>query len=900
MLIEWGSKHIESTAENVNMVRPKFAQTLVLFFVEEFPSGWPNFFDELIQLLPRHPMHVDMFLRILDTIDEMVVSTEFPRTAFEIERNTRLKDALREGPMGSIVTAWFNVLSSCVQSQPQLVSLTLTVMKKYAPWIDIQFFTRPEFMRMMASFLASEKLQKEAAKCIAAITGKGMPPIDKLELIRRFNLLQMCREARPQRNTRFAVYMARWINELGRHILDGLAALRNQNSDANAIRQAVDMLDTSVPLMLSCLKELHLDAAIEVIDFATRYVNYVKAAPAEWIRASDTNALQEMLQSIAKLLMFPADTQLPSTLISGETDDECEELEDWLDQRERLAHVFRAIGRLQTQLCSSFVSSMAQAVLPRHASLPWNNVELVMYLMLCLGEVLIQDGASALKNQFRPFLALTLQSDVAGNAHFMVVKATFEVMVRFFRYIPSDEASLLLIIQVTESRGIRHAHPAVRKRAMFNFNRLAQKFGHSLVPVLPRLLQSLHGMLQPISQRAQDGGYFFFQMTLYETLGLLIGQNPDDSAQPTQVEMILGPVAAELRRLAAAPSAGALQMTQLQMCFTAARAVDAASSFSKGFSGIVSRENRTKEVFVGVFQTVMVLRRKQLGDEELQQKCLQFMHRMVEVLQHEFLQSLEPIVQMLLMEGGTTGAQDFMKLMGQLISRFGLQMQQFLGAILAPLTTKVFDYVASGERELARQAQAGAGAAVALSELGREVRVLRTSYYGFLMVLCRNRELADVLLRPENRAVLEATLTALKQGVLWWGQPREQRDVWSILVMLLEAWGPSPDHGFQSWFVRELLPILLRSPFSDSFAFDQGAHVALVRMLCQVQYVCLTTLGDDFKRALLQTLKEVGCNDQIQQQYITMLTGSDKEAFIDFYSGILRKWRKARIAHNKR
>merc|ERR1712000_147184 len=111
-------------------------------------------------------------------------------------------------------------------------------------------------------------------------------------------------------------------------------------------------------------------------------------------------------------------------------------------------------------------------------------------------------------------------------------------------------------------------------------------------------------------------------------------------------------------------------------------------------------------------------------------------------------------------------------------------------------------------------------------------------------------------------------------GVCWWGQPREQRDVWSILNMLLETWGAVPDNGFRSWFSREMVPILLRSPFSDSFAFDQGAHVALVRMLCQLQHACWTILGDDFKRALLATLKDVGCNEQIQQQYVALLTGS--------------------------
>ncbi len=888
-LMAWGAQHLPLDNEEVNMVRPKFAQSLTLLFVAEYPSGWPTFFEELLQLLPRHVMHVDMFLRVLDTIDEQVVSTEFPRTPAEIHRNSGLKDAMRAAAIPSIVQAWFGILSSCQQASPKLVVQTLYVMKKYAPWIDVQFFAVPQFMSMISAFLANEKFQKEAAKMIAAVTGKGMPPIDKLELIRRFGLLQMCVATRPARDTRFAVYMARWISELGLHVLDGLQALRDSGAQPAQVGKAREMLDTCVVLMVSCLKQLHAEAAIEVVEFASRYVSFLKAVgPAEGARPGDAQALNEMLQSVSRLVMFAPDFQLPSGLVAGETDDEAEELEEWLEQRDKLAHLFRSIGRLQPSLCSALVKSMSEQVFPQHAQLPWSRVEVVLYLMLCLGEVLIQDGANELRNQFRPFLGTMLKWDVFGNAHFMVTKSCFEVMLRFFRYIPSDDKSLLVLVQVTESRGIRHPHPAVRKRAMFSLNRLAQKYGHALVSVLPHLLQSLRGLLQPISPRVQDGGYFLFQMTLYETFGILIGQNPDDVAQPQQVEAIVGPVAAELRRVVAAGNAAQLNMSQMQYCLTASRLVEAVCSFSKGFSGVVNRANRTKEAFADLFGMVMALRRKRLPDEELQTKCLQFMHRMVEVLQHEFLQNLEPIVQMLLAEGGVSGAMDFLKLMGQLLNRFGMRMQGFLTAILTPLTRKVFEYVAQGEAELQRQA-AVVGGAVSRSELGREVRELRTSYYGFLMVLCKNQELSRLLL--EHPPLLEAVLNAVKQGTVWWGQPREQRDVWNIVAMLVEAWGPT-NAGFRGWFLRELAPILLQSPFSEVFPFEQGPYVATLRMMCQVQHLSWTVLGEEFGKLVVLQLNAVGCDDATKTQYVTLLPGEEKEAFIDFYFGLVRNRRK--------
>ena len=61
---------------------------LILLFINEYPSGWPTFFKELFEILQVGPVMVDMFLRIIETIDRLVVSTETIRSTGEVAQNT--------------------------------------------------------------------------------------------------------------------------------------------------------------------------------------------------------------------------------------------------------------------------------------------------------------------------------------------------------------------------------------------------------------------------------------------------------------------------------------------------------------------------------------------------------------------------------------------------------------------------------------------------------------------------------------------------------------------------------------------------------------------------------------------------------------------------------------------
>lgn len=66
-----------------NFLRNKVAQITSLGFVADYPHRWPSFFTDLIGILSPSAKAVDIYLRVLLSIDSEVVDREIVHT-FEV------------------------------------------------------------------------------------------------------------------------------------------------------------------------------------------------------------------------------------------------------------------------------------------------------------------------------------------------------------------------------------------------------------------------------------------------------------------------------------------------------------------------------------------------------------------------------------------------------------------------------------------------------------------------------------------------------------------------------------------------------------------------------------------------------------------------------------------------
>ena len=94
---------------------------------------------------------VDMFYRILKAVDSEVVDREIPHTAIEAERNTMIKDAMRETAVVDLVENWYQTILRFESQRPDIVCMCHEVIGAYISWIDISLIANDRFCSAVPS-----------------------------------------------------------------------------------------------------------------------------------------------------------------------------------------------------------------------------------------------------------------------------------------------------------------------------------------------------------------------------------------------------------------------------------------------------------------------------------------------------------------------------------------------------------------------------------------------------------------------------------------------------------------------------------------------------------------------------------------------------------------------------
>ncbi|KAF8949598.1 pre-tRNA nuclear export protein, partial [Entomortierella lignicola] len=122
-------------------LKNKFAHAVALLFRQTYLKSWTTFFSDLLALIAPLPQSsgksnmkmVDLFLRILMSIDEEVVNTLTSRVSSKEENslNINIKDRMREQDVPTLTNAWYELLAEYKDRSLDFAEMLLRIVGVY-------------------------------------------------------------------------------------------------------------------------------------------------------------------------------------------------------------------------------------------------------------------------------------------------------------------------------------------------------------------------------------------------------------------------------------------------------------------------------------------------------------------------------------------------------------------------------------------------------------------------------------------------------------------------------------------------------------------------------------------------------------------------------------------------
>eukprot|EP00741_Cyanophora_paradoxa_P006603 tig00001027_g6388.t1 len=798
----------------------KFAQCIVLLAKFEYPEEWPSFFHDLLGMAQTGvPALVDMFFRILNTVDDEIASLDFSRPQQELQRNAQIKNAMRHTSVPALVDAWYTILLGTHASAPDLAKACLTTLARYVAWIDIGLVATERFVQLFFTFLSSPQLRDEAADCLLEMVGKGMDPVLKASLIERLRLIEVIRTIAPKWGDDSAKLSTLAAQGVGLELLGIIDKLMEKPGPGTA--EVVETCEKAVveliPIVFQFMESEDDDVSSAALPFVHAYVAMVSAQVKKGaaVSALEGEHFQKLLAAIARKLQYD---ETYSFEREGEEEAEFQEF------RKDLATVFKNVARLAPELAKSFVYTSAAGVCQQLASLPFAPVEAALALVYQLGEALTEEALSK-DAAFAEVLGRIVLSNVAGYPHRAVQLMFFENAVRYYKTLGQQAAWVQATLQAfLDDRGVRHASPHVRSRAAYLFLRLAKSLRTSLAPYTGTILQGIQDLLAVSAARAAPrapGARLSAgkpegpipdddQVNLYEAVGQLLGSDicaPDQQA--AYLSAIIGPVLELLAQVAASAAPGdfiGAPHVEALVCHVVTAAVG---------GGVGSRRDASWGLFTRFLEAVLRVSVALRANEAIHQKVIFLLHRMVDVLGPDVVAYLPGCVSHLLSNCSVKDLLAFLALYNQLVIKFKAALFPVVNESILVLVRRVVQ---------ATQGTPAAGAAAATaagapSEEERERAELQRAYFTLLCMLVQNG-LDTVLTSPGNVKSLNDVLGTLVAGCSH-PDPAANRQCLLAMLKLIELWGgpneASRCPGFNQFVVEQMAPAALRCPMRPAF-----------------------------------------------------------------------------------
>ncbi|KAK5792486.1 Exportin-T -like protein [Gossypium arboreum] len=867
-------------------IKNKLSQVLVTLIYFEYPLIWSSVFVDFLPHLSKGAVVIDMFSRLLNALDDELVSMDYPRTAEEVAVAGRVKDAMRNQCVPQIVRAWYDIVSMYRNTDPETCVTVLDCMRRYVSWIDIGLIVNDAFIPLLFELILVdgllEQLRAAAAGCVLAVVSKRMDAHSKLSLLKSLQISRVFGLVSDDNDSDLVSAIAALITGYAVEVLE--CSKRVNTEDAKVI--SMELLDEVLPTVFYVMQNCEMDAAFSIVQFLSGYVATMKTHSS--LQENQMLHISQILEVIRTQIRYDPmyRNNLDMVDMIG-----VEEESRMLEFRKDLFVLLRNVGRVAPEVTRIFIRNSLASAISSSSDKNAEEVEAALSLLYALGETMSDEAMRVGNGLLSELVTNLLSTRFPCHSNRLVALVYLETIARYMKFIQENVQCIPLVLAAfLDERGIHHPNIYVSRRASYLFMRIVKLLKSKLVPFIETILQSLQDVVARFTSMnlasrepagSEDGAYVF------EAIGLLIGmEDVSLEKQSDYLSSLLTPLCQQvevtlMNAKALNPDESSLQLANIQQIIVAINAL------SKGFSERLVTSSRPaighmfKQTLDVLLQILVVFPKV----EPLRTKVLSFIHRMVDTLGASVFPYLPKALEQLLAESEPKEMVGFLLLLNQLICKFSTLVRDILEEVFPTIAGRVF---------CAIQRVVDSSVTETNTEEIRELQELQKTLYTFLHVIATH-DLSSVFLSPRSRDYLTSIMQLLLHTSCHHKDIVTRKACVQIFIKLIKDWcakssGEEKVPGFKSFIIETFATnCCLYSVLDKSFEFGDANTLVLFGEIVLAQKVMYEKFGDDFLVHFVS--KGFPSPQNLAEQYCQKLKGNDIKALRSYYQSLIEHLR---------
>ncbi|KAL8466326.1 hypothetical protein ACS0TY_035440 [Phlomoides rotata] len=874
--------------ESPAFVKNKLAQVVVTLIYFEYPLIWPSVFVDLLPKLTKGAAVIDMFCRVLNVLDDELISLDYPRSGNDVALSGRIKDAMRAQCVPQIVGAWYDIVSTYKNSEPELCSSVLESVRRYISWIDIGLIANDAFTGLLFELILADalldQLRAAAAGAVLAVVSKRMDFKSKLGLLQSLQIRRIFRLVASDSDSDLASSVASLLTGYAAEALE--CSKRLNLEDGKEV--SLELLNEVLPSVFYVIQNGEDDQAFSIVQFLSVYVGTMKSLSG--LTETQMRHVGQILEVIRTQIQYNPMYRNNLDVLDkiGQ-----EEEDRMVEFRKDLFVLLRNVGRVAPDLTHAFIKNSLASAISSSEDRNIEEVEASLSLFYALGESLSDDVMRSGNGLLGELVPMLLSTRFPCHSSRLVALVYLDTITRYVKFVSENTQYIPLALGAfLDERGIHHPNGNVSRRASYLFMRVVKLLKSKLVPYIETILQSLQDIVAQFTRMSsaskgisgpEDGSHIF------EAIGLLIGMEEVPlEKQSDYLSALLTPLCQQVEStlLNAKPHNPADSLPQIESIQQIVMAINA---LSKGFNERLVTTTRPgiglmfKKTLDILLQTLVVFPNM----EPLRSKVISFIHRMVDTLGPSIFPYLPNVLGQLLTESEPKELVGFLVLLNQLICKFGAEVRDILEVVYPVIASRVFRILPRTEIET------GPGSC---AEEIRELQELQKTFFVFLNVIATH-ELSLIFLLPKSIGYLESVMQFLLYNCCNHKDINIRKACVQIFIRLIKDWctGPHDEKvsGFRNFMVETFaMNCCLYSVLDKSFEFRDANTAILFGEIVTAQKVMYEKFGNDFLLSFVSRgFINNHCPPDLAEEYCQKLQGNDFKALKSFYQSLIERLR---------